>query len=98
MGDGVPQARFSLSLSGSFLACLANREAAVYYVASGWDMAGLLIVSILAIAPLAFAGMRLMAGACARVGGDYSVAHTGNTSIKRNSGGMECCCSCRRLS
>ena len=38
-------------------------EATVYYVASGWDMAGLLIVSILAIAPLAFAGMRLMAGA-----------------------------------
>ena len=38
-------------------------EANVYYVASGWDTAGLLIVSILAIAPLAFAGMRLMAGA-----------------------------------
>ena len=37
-------------------------EATVYYVASGWDMTGLLIVSILAIAPLAFAGMRLMAG------------------------------------
>ena len=37
-------------------------EATVYFVASGWDMAGLLIVSILAIAPLAFAGMRLMAG------------------------------------
>ena len=34
-------------------------EATVYYVASGWDMAGLLIVSILAIAPLAFAGVRL---------------------------------------
>ena len=38
-------------------------EATVYYVASGWDMAGLLIVSILVIAPLAFAGMRRMAGA-----------------------------------
>lgn len=38
-------------------------EATVYYVASGWDTAGLPIVSILAIAPLAFAGMRLMAGA-----------------------------------
>ena len=37
-------------------------EATVYYVASGWDTAGLLIVSILAIAPLAFAGMRLIAG------------------------------------
>ena len=37
-------------------------EATVYYVASGWDMAGLLIVSILVIAPLAFAGMRLIAG------------------------------------
>ena len=38
-------------------------EATVYYVASGWDAAGLLIVSILAIAPLAFAGLRLKAGA-----------------------------------
>ena len=38
-------------------------EATVYYVASGWDMAGLLIVSILAIAPLALAGVRLAAGA-----------------------------------
>lgn len=38
-------------------------EATVYYVASGWDTAGLLIVSILAIAPLAFAGLRLKAGA-----------------------------------
>ena len=38
-------------------------EATVYYVTSGWDVAGLLFVSILAIAPLAFAGMRLMAGA-----------------------------------
>ena len=38
-------------------------EATVYYVASGWDTAGLLIVSILAIAPLAFAGVRLKAGA-----------------------------------
>ena len=38
-------------------------EATVYYVASGWDMAGLLIVSILAIAPLVFAGVRLKAGA-----------------------------------
>ena len=37
-------------------------EATVYYVASGWDTAGLLIVSILAIAPLAFAGLRLKAG------------------------------------
>ena len=37
-------------------------EATVYYVASGWDMAGLLIVSILVIGPLAFAGMRLIAG------------------------------------
>ena len=48
-------------------------EATVYYVASGWDMAGLLIVSILAIAPLAFAGMRLMAGAfSAREAGQYA--------------------------
>ena len=38
-------------------------EASVYYVASGWDMAGLLIVSILAIAPLALAGVRLAPGA-----------------------------------
>ena len=38
-------------------------EATVYYVASGWDTAGLLIVSILAIDPLAFAGVRLKAGA-----------------------------------
>lgn len=38
-------------------------EATVYYVASGWDMAGLLIVGILAIAPLALAGVRLAAGA-----------------------------------
>lgn len=38
-------------------------EATVYYVTSGWDVAGLLFVSILAITPLAFAGMRLMAGA-----------------------------------
>ena len=38
-------------------------EATVYYVASGWDMAGLLVVSILAIAPLAFAGLRLKPGA-----------------------------------
>ena len=38
-------------------------QATVYYVASGWDTAGLLIVSILAIAPLAFAGVRLKAGA-----------------------------------
>ena len=38
-------------------------EATVYCVASGWDMVGLPIASILAIAPLAFAGMRLRAGA-----------------------------------
>jgi len=38
-------------------------EATVYYVASGWGMAGLLIVSILGIAPLALAGVRLAAGA-----------------------------------
>lgn len=38
-------------------------EATVYCVASGWDMADLLIVSILAIAPLALAGVRLAAGA-----------------------------------
>ena len=38
-------------------------EATIFYVASGWDTAGLLIVSILAIAPLAFAGARLKAGA-----------------------------------
>ena len=36
-------------------------EATVYYVASGWDAAGLLIVSILAIAPLVFAGVKLKA-------------------------------------
>ena len=38
-------------------------EATVYYVSSGWLTAGLLIVNILAIATLAFAGMRLMAAA-----------------------------------
>ena len=34
-------------------------EATVYYVAAGWDVAGLLVVTILAVAPLA----RLVAGA-----------------------------------
>ena len=38
-------------------------ETTVYYVASGWDMAGLLVVSIVTIAPLALAGVRLAAGA-----------------------------------
>lgn len=38
-------------------------EATIFYVASGWDVAGLLIVSSLAIAPLAVAGVRLTAGA-----------------------------------
>ena len=38
-------------------------EATIFYVASGWDVAGLLIVSSLAIAPLAVAGVRLAAGA-----------------------------------
>lgn len=38
-------------------------EATVYYVASGWGLAGVLVVSILAIAPLALAGVRLAAGA-----------------------------------
>ena len=37
-------------------------ETTVYFVAAGWDMAGLLIVSIVAIAPLALAGVRLAAG------------------------------------
>ena len=38
-------------------------EATVYYVAAGWDIAGLLVVTILAVAPLAFSGVRLVAGA-----------------------------------
>ena len=37
-------------------------ETTVYFVAAAWDMAGLLIVSIVAIAPLALAGVRLAAG------------------------------------
>ena len=37
----------------------------------------------------------VVTGAYARVGGDYSVACTGNTSTQRDRGGMECCCSCR---
>jgi len=42
-------------------------------------------------------GGLLVAGAYARVGGDYSIACTGNTSTQRDSGGMEDCSSCRRL-
>ena len=38
-------------------------EATVYYVAAGWEIAGLLLVTILAIGPLIFSGVRLMAGA-----------------------------------
>ena len=38
-------------------------EATVYCVAAGWDAAGLLVVTVLAVGPLAISGVRFVAGA-----------------------------------